>query len=271
MSNDRIPTSTIGILATVLIKRYTGTELQNMFDIASAPNNVSGNNKSNLIRNKLMAINGSHERPLDSLGVFIQDFMDNDKNHWSDGFKDFYKAERQKVSMSLAEIGYFYSAGGIISKGGTAPALSLIEQVRKDSLTAIKKELERVLNSIESDPQTALLCASNALEATLKVYLERRKVQFNPQKDTLKPLWEKFVTTQGLQPKSFENQYHKEVASGLYKIVSGIMSLRNRDSSAHGRTNSELEENSIRPRHARLVINAVAALAGYVLECSTEQ
>lgn len=93
----------------------------------------------------------------------------------------------------------------------------------------------------------------------------------NPEKDTLIPLWEKFVTTQGLKPKSFENQYHKEVASGLYKIVSGTMSLRNRDSSAHGRTNIELEENSIRPRHARLVINAVATLSGYVLECSTEQ
>lgn len=271
MSNDQIPTSTIGILATVLKDLYTGTDLQNLFDIASAPDNVSWNNKSNLIRNKLNAINGSNKSPLDSLGTFIQDFMDNDKKHWSDDFKDVIKAERQKVSGSLAANGYFYSAGGIISKGGTAPALSFIEQVRKDSLPAVRKELERALNSIESDPQKALLCASNALEATLKVYLERRNVQFNPQKDTLKPLWEKFVSNQGLQPKSFENQYHKEVASGLYKIVSGTMSLRNRNSSAHGRTNSELEKNPIRPRHARLVINAVATLASYVLECSTEQ
>ena len=271
MSNDRIPTSTIGIVAKVLKDQYSCTELQNLFDIASAPDNVSWNNKSNLISNKLKAINGTHERPLNSLGIFIRDFMDNDKSHWSDGFKENINAERQNISRSLATNGYFYSAGGIISKGGITPALSLMEQVRKDSLSAIQKELERALNFTESDPQTALLCASNALEATLKVFLERRKVQFNPQKDTLKPLWEKFVTTQGLQPKSFENQYHKEVASGLYKIVSGIMSLRNRDSSAHGRTNSELEENSIRPRHARLVINAVAALAGYVLECSTEQ
>ena len=191
MSNDRIPTSTIGILATVLKYLYTGADLQNLFDIASAPNNVSWNNKSNLIRNNLIAINCSHERPLDSLGIFIQNFMDNDKKHWSDGFKDVIKAERQKDLRFLASNGYFYSAGGIISKGGTAPALSFIEQVRKDSLTAVRKELERAVNSVESDPQTALLCASNALEATLKVYIERRNVQFNPQKDTLIPLWEK--------------------------------------------------------------------------------
>lgn len=268
MAKDLIPVSTIGILATVLIERYTATELRNFFDIASAPNIVRWDNKSNLIRNKLKAINYHHDRPLDSLGLVIQDFMDTDVRYESDEYLAVLSADRKKVTDSLASAGYFYSTGGKIRKGHVTPALSFLDQVRNDSLSAVQKELDRALKSIDSDPRAALHFACNALEATLKVYLERRQIEYNHQKDTLKILWDKFVANQGLSPKASINPAHKELVSGLYKIVSGTMTLRNKDSSAHGRTSQEINEKVISPLHARLAVNSISTIAGYVLECT---
>ncbi|KAB2885897.1 MAG: abortive infection family protein [Albidovulum sp.] len=52
-----------------------------------------------------------------------------------------------------------------------------------------------------------------------------------------------------------------------YTTRRGTIFLRNKKSSAHGRTETQIKENELRPRDARLVIHSAHTLAAYVIEC----
>lgn len=147
--------------------------------------------------------------------------------------------------------------------------MSLTDRVAKDGLIAVQQEIERSLKTVESDPSAAIHYASNTLEASLKVFIARYNLAYNEQHDTLITLWNFFVSQTRLNPKNLQNDCHKEIASGLFKIVHGTMRLRNRYSAAHGRTDSQVHTTQISPRLARLVINATNSLSTYILEFLT--
>lgn len=73
---DKIPTSTIGLLSTILPAYYSESQIRSRFYTASAPPNVYGRNKSELIINWLEEINRSNEMPLQTLGLVIQEYME---------------------------------------------------------------------------------------------------------------------------------------------------------------------------------------------------
>lgn len=156
-----------------------------------------------------------------------------------------------KMNLKLRRLQY--SAGHILHGGAASPTLSLKEYVSKNGLKGVEDEINRALDNVEKDPPAAIGAAGNILEAVFKYYLERNQVLYS-EKDTLSPLWEKVATHMDIR-KKLENEEVAKVVSGLNKIVDGILHLRNKKSSAHGKSESQIKAYTILPRHARLAKN----------------
>ncbi|MET3589554.1 hypothetical protein ABID23_000638 [Bartonella silvatica] len=70
----------------------------------------------------------------------------------------------------------------------------------------------------------------------------------------------------GIQPKKLDDKHVRNIVSGLYEVVNNIMQLRNRKSAAHGKSEQQLKQCRLLPRHARLTLNAAHIVATYILE-----
>lgn len=77
--------------------------------------------------------------------------------------------------------------------------------------------------------------ASNVLEATLKVFLERQNCHYQ-ETDTLAQLWKTTAGLMNMKPQAIEDKNWKKIVSGLFNIVDGLRELRNKKSAAHGRS-----------------------------------
>ena len=112
------------------------------------------------------------------------------------------------------------------------------------------------MDNVEKDPLAAAHNAGSVLEASLKAYLDHHDTSYKEDTDSLSDLWKKVVDHIGLHPKEMDDKDLKKIASGLNSIVDGTMHLRNKKSSAHGKSEEQLKSINIRPRHARLAIHA---------------
>ncbi|MFT6212713.1 MAG: hypothetical protein ACJARD_000840, partial [Alphaproteobacteria bacterium] len=122
------------------------------------------------------------------------------------------------------------------------------------------------LSNVEKDPLSSVHNAGSVLEATLKNYLDYYQQKYEEDKDTFSSLWQKTVQHIGIHPKELSDKDLKEIASGLFSIVNGTMHLRNKKSASHGKSENQLQNISIKPRHARLAINASHTIASYIVE-----
>lgn len=269
----KIPAATIGLLSKVFPDYYTHNDIDGIFLTASAPDSIPEGSKPTKVLTWLRAINNQSDEPLEILGSVIEDFMDQESYNQSiydssnpDDYEKKLKDTQKKIIATLAKDGLSYSRGGHISKGGSVPTLSLQDSVKKKGLSAVDIEIKRALSNVESDPLTAVHNAGSVLEASLKAYLDYFKLEYNKNSDTLSSLWQKVVKHIGISPKEMENKDLKKIASGLFNIVEGTMHLRNKKSSAHGRSEEQIKQISIRSRHARLAIHAAHTVSGYILE-----
>jgi Abortive infection C-terminus len=273
MAVDRIPAATIGLLSQILPEYYTHDSLNGLFLTASAPDNIPEGSKPSKVTTWLRLVNNDSEKPLNVLGNLLADFMDREtynQNRYSFGGAEEYENKRnearEKIVESLAKDGLSYSRGGHITKGGYAATLSLRENVIKRGFSAIEIEIKRALANVESDPLAAIHNAGCVLEASLKAYLTHHSISYKDESDTLSDLWKQVVDHIGIHPKELDDRDLKKIASGLFNIVDGIMHLRNKKSSAHGKSEEQLRQSNIRPRHARLAIHAAHTLSAYILE-----
>lgn len=269
----KIPAATIGLLSKILPDYYTHNDIDGLFLTASAPENIPEGSKPTKVMTWLRAVNAECDAPLEILGNIIGDFMDSEpynSNPFDRSTDDEYTKKREeaqgKIIETLSKDGLSYARGGYVSKGGSIPTLSLRESVEKRGLSAVEIEIKRALNNVESDPLTAVHNAGSVLEAALKAYLVHYDIAYKENSDTLSDLWKKVVDHIGIRPKEMDNKDLKKIASGLYNIVEGTMRLRNKKSSAHGRSEEQIKQISIRPRHARLAIHAAHTVSAYILE-----
>lgn len=270
----KIPAATIGLLSQILPDYYTHNDIDGLFLTASAPENIPEGSKSSKVLTWLRAVNAESPDPLAVLGTIIEDFMDkepyNPNKFFDKKSDDEYarklKDAQEKITQSLAKDGLSYTRGGYITKGGSIPTLSLQENVEKRGLSAVEIEIKRALNNVESDPLAAAHNAGCVLEAALKAYLAHYNIAYKEDSDTLSALWQKVVEHIGIHPKEMDDKDLKKIASGLFSIVDGTMHLRNKKSSAHGRSEEQMKQSAIRPRHARLAIHASHTVSAYILE-----
>ncbi len=269
----KIPAATIGLLSQILPEYYTHDGLNGLFLTASAPESIPDGSKSSKVTTWLRAINNESSDPLEILGSILADFMDRETYNQSryalgsdDEYEKKFNEAKDKVIQTLAKDGLSYSRGGHISKGGSVPTISLRDNVAKRGLSAVEIEIKRALANVESDPVAAIHNAGSVLEAALKAYLGHHNIVYKEESDTLSNLWQKVVEHIGIHPKELDNKDLKRIASGLFNIVDGTMHLRNKKSAAHGKSEEQVRQNTIRPRHARLAIHAAHTVSAYVLE-----
>lgn len=268
---DKIPTAIIGLLSQPIPERYTHAGINSLFLISGAPENVPEGNKQEKVRAWLRQTNVSCSEPIKVPGALLNDFMEQQLDegflwsHTATVDAENLENEKQRVREALAREGLTLNRGGFISKGGSIPTLSLDERVKKHGLSSVDVEIQRALKMIEDDPHAAAQYAGNVLVATLKAYLDHKKVAY---KDSyaLAELWKIAAAEMGLKAADLDNDDLKKIASGLHSIVSGVAHLRNAKSAAHGKSEEQRKGITLKPRHARLAIHSAYTVAAYVLE-----
>jgi len=152
MAGEKIPTSIIGVLSTIVAERYTHASINALFMYANAPPEIPSGGKPDKVLSWLRNVNTESIHPLAVLGVIIDDFMERDVNafarSWNDGELDrsaTIEAERQKVRDTLEKDGLTYARGGTILKAGSTSTASLEESVKKHGLPTVEIEIRRAL------------------------------------------------------------------------------------------------------------------------------
>lgn len=268
---EKIPTSIIGLLSQIFPDRYTQAEIDTLFLFSGAPEPIPDGSKATKVQAWLRQINSRCNEPLKILGSILDDFLEKQSpgnTFWLNSTDDHVAklaAEKDRIRETLTREGLTYVRGGNIVKGGAVSTLSLDESVKKYGLKSVDIEIQRALSQIEQDPHVAAQYAGNVLEAVLKAYLDHKQKAYNTT-DTLAELWKSAADVIGLRPADWDNKDLKRIASGLYGIVDGIAHLRNAKSGAHGRSEEQFRNITIKPRHARLAIHSAHTVCAYVLE-----
>jgi hypothetical protein len=73
-----------------------------------------------------------------------------------------------------------------------------------------------------------------------------------------------------IKPGELEDEDIRRLASGLHSIASGMQGIRNRKSSAHGKSSQQSKVYAIKRKHARLAVHASHTLAIFVLDTVEE-
>ncbi len=256
---NRIPHSIIELVYSAF-RNFSWERVEALFNATEVPpfkwsGSISHNS---LLLNTLHGINKKCDDPLEMLGRLLEGYMDSSSEDGS-----VHQKNQVRIRQALANHGLQYISGGYISAGLVAPAsLSLQERVEKEGLLTIRREIDRAIENVEKDPQTALISANSAMEATFKIYLQCRNIRYE-EKENAVSLWNKVAADIGIHPKNMESKEMKKVGSGLFQIVEGVMLSRSKEFPPHGKTE---ELPAITPPLARLAIHAAHTLCVYVLE-----
>ncbi len=282
---NKIPPAIIGLLPPMFAYHYTCKELNNLFIASFAPSEIPEGTKIQKVKAWLRAINSQCEEPLEVLGNLLSDFME--KEYYdpdptglnSSLYKKTLqlKEDQRKVLETLKKDRLEYQRGGYIIKAGLLSTEELQKRITEKGLSAVEIEVKRALENIEKDPKKAVLFAANLLEASCKAYLDHYSIPYEENAhNKLHALWKEVAKKAKIHPDDIKQENLKNqdldkndlrmIATGLSKIVSGTMNLRNKKSAAHGRSEKDFELINLKPRHARLTFNAAHSLSIYILE-----
>ena len=126
--------------------------------------------------------------------------------------------------------------------------------------------IERIKNSIESDPKLSIGSSKELIESTLKTILTESKIEYNKNDDIPKLL--KAVQKElELVPNEVDqakkgSETIKILLSNLGQVVIKTAELRNLYGTGHGYE----KKKGLNSRHARLVVNSAIALCTFLLE-----
>ena len=131
-----------------------------------------------------------------------------------------------------------------------------------DSEQTCRTDFEAALSQAASDPPTAIGMAATTLEGVCKAILDKLGKPY-PKDETLRSLLKTTLPLLKLSPDQHADPDIKAVLAGLLNTGGGLVDLRNRYSSFHGKGGGQKR---LGARHARLAVNAMAALALFLVE-----
>lgn len=264
----QIPQPVISVLSDHMSAVETHATMNSLFMYADAPGEPPDLSKPAKAQEWLRRINKESEDPLRVLGRLIEGYMETESTKGSIfGWELPQSNFSEKMSDLLGRYGLRYLTGGHISDGASITSTSLKEAIKKRNLPAVEMEFSRALENIHTDPREAVSAACNIMESTFKVYIADEKL-IVPAKQDLQSLWKVVRESLGLDTKSVEDEDLKRILSGLYSLTDGIGALRTHASSAHGAGRKIYK---LKPRHARLAINAAHTLTMFILESWDDQ
>lgn len=141
---DKIPTSLIGLLSTIIPEYYTRAQLDALFLYAGAPPSPPEVNKATAVQSCLRATNVQNPSPIRVLGVILDDFMEkrlNETRSWGSATPSEQEVALEKCKTNVRETlgreGFSLVKGGAIVKAGTSSTISLYESVKKHGLATV--------------------------------------------------------------------------------------------------------------------------------------
>ena len=134
------------------------------------------------------------------------------------------------------------------------------------------EQVDLLVDAAESSPALAVGTAKETVETICKTILEETGIRPRRQDDLTK-LVRVTAKKLALLPDSIPDQARgidtiKRLLNNLAQVSQGLAELRNLYGTGHGRAG---RDQSVRPRHARLAVNASATLATFLLETYLER
>ncbi len=133
--------------------------------------------------------------------------------------------------------------------------------------TAVHKEWDRALATVNSTPEGAIRSARTMLEAVCKHICDERHEPYDDGWD-LSRLYKAAARSLKVAPDQYTEQIIKQILSGTSSVVDGLAALRNALSDAHGKGKRAVAP---APRHARLAVNMAFAVAGFLIDSHVEK
>lgn len=172
-----------------------------------------------------------------------------------------------KLEQQLGRDGYGYENGRIAA--GSLSTLTLEEYVRDfadvNNLPTMRQIVDRMMNSIDSDPAVAIGSAKELLESTCKTILEDRGVSH--QSLNIPKLHKAVCKELQLLPESIHDDVAgadtlRRILQSHAQIVIGLAELRNLYGSGHGRSGSSA---GVQPHHARFAVGTALSTVSFLL------
>lgn len=149
---------------------------------------------------------------------------------------------------------------------------SLKETAIKFDLKHLDRQLKRIEQSIESDPELAIGTSKELIETCCKTILTERSVPFDERNDDLPKLLRLTQNELKLLPNSVGTSQEggdilKKILGNLGQIGQGITELRNKHGTGHGKIGQAA---SLSPRLAKLAVASTVALVTFLFESHLE-
>ena len=132
---------------------------------------------------------------------------------------------------------------------------------------SVQDSWRQALDKIHTDPEGAITATRTLLESTCKHICDERGVSYENNWD-LSRLYKATAGAMEIAPDQHSEQVIKQILSGVSTVVTGLGSLRNSLSDAHGRGKRAVRP---APRHAKLAVNAGFAVAGFLIDTHIER
>lgn len=266
--NSQIPNSVIGAVSSVISQYYySHSKLNLLFLESGAPGEPPLGNCEQKCSSWLRECNKNlHINALYVLGKIIQDFMDQapTNDFWGNGsLPDEVITGQKRIIKSLSDNQLVYQKNGIILKAGDTPITkTLTDFLSSGDFSSIEKEFERAIVNIQTDPHASITAACAIIEATLKLYIERFKLD-QPSKLNVQYLWDVVKSHLQLNKDGLLANDQAKILKGISSIIDGVGSFRSHIGSAHGRGSNPP---NITVAEARLAVNSAHTITIFIME-----
>jgi hypothetical protein len=133
-------------------------------------------------------------------------------------------------------------------------------------LEDVRREVDRILESVDRDPADAITAARSLVETACKTVLDDVDEPFDDRED-LTALYKKTAVALKMDATQHDVIY-RQVLQGLASAVHGLAELRNKLGDAHG---ARRGGHRAQPRHARMAAGAAMTVATFLIETLEER
>jgi hypothetical protein len=137
---------------------------------------------------------------------------------------------------------------------------------RLSDLEDVRREVDRILESVDRDPADAITAARSLVETACKTVLDEVDEPFDDRED-LSALYKKTAVALKVDATQHDVIY-RQVLQGLASAVHGLAELRNKLGDAHG---ARRGGHRAQPRHARMAAGASMTVATFLIETLEER
>lgn len=195
------------------------------------------------------------DRLLQAIALSLSDW---ERQKGTDGWGE---VKRLRRNLALAGLGW---DGKTVTRGSSAIPTPFAE--RLSDLEDVRREVDRILDSVDRDPADAITAARSLVETACKTVLDELGEPFND-RDDLPALYKK--TAMALKVDATQHEViYRQALQGLTTAVHGLAELRNKLGDAHG---ARRGGHRARPRHARMAAGAAMTVATFLIETLEER